>query len=251
MAVLQQNQQKSAGTHNPTQKQNPGPCFSHCSGAFNVCKSVFFEATRGHEKMRKLLLSIAVPALMTTGALAHSPVVAPEPMTPAPTYKSDGFNWGGFYMGLGISGSALAVDNTTSNDDTASDDDTAFNNNRTFNNNTAFKTGYLDLIVGVNMTADSLLFGLEGWISGFSGDWSNGFGAGAQARLGVLVSPEVLLYLAGGGFIDTVDQYGTIGGGVEFAVTDNVSLDLEYKYWMSLNSAVTGNGIGASLNWGF
>ena len=196
--------------------------------------------------MRKLLLSIAVSALLTTGALAHSPVVAPEPMAPAPTYNSAGFDWGGFYMGLGISGSALVVDNTTSDDDTTSDDAL-----RAFNNNTAFKTGYLDLIVGVNMTVDSLLFGLEGWISGFSGDWSNGFGAGAQARLGVLVSPEVLLYLAGGGFTDTVDQYGTVGGGVEFAVTGNVSLDLEYKYWMSLNSAVTGNGIGASLNWGF
>ncbi len=177
--------------------------------------------------MQRLFLSIAVSALAVTGALAHSPVVAPEPATPAPTYSSADFDWDGFYMGLGITGSALVVDGTT------------------------FKTGYLDLIAGVNMTAGSLLFGLEGWVGGFSGDWSNGFGGGAQARLGVLASPEVLLYLSGGGYTDTVDQYGTVGAGVELAVTDNVSVDFEYKYWAWSTSGMVGNSIGASANFHF
>ncbi len=176
--------------------------------------------------MKKLYLSAFAAALLTGPALAHTP--PPPPPAPtievAPTYSSPAFDWDGFYMGLGITGLAL---------------------------NSGTNVGFADLIAGVNMTSGNLLFGLEGWIGGWSSTApSTGWGGGAEARLGYLVSPEALLYMSGGGYVvSTGGQIATVGAGAEFALTRDMSLDLEYKYWWSVPT--TGNSIGASLNWGF
>jgi len=180
--------------------------------------------------MHKLLLGIAASSLMVTGALAHSVPATPAP-APAPTYNSATFDWNGFYAGVGITGLALS-------------------------SSTTFGIG--DIIAGVNVTSGNALFGLEGWIGGWtsSGKPSSGYDVGFEARLGYLVTPEAVLYLSGGGALltpigGTGTTYGTIGAGGEFALTDNVSLDLEYKYWVRTGGGVTGNSLGASLNWGF
>lgn len=178
--------------------------------------------------MKKLYLGILASALLTSSALAHTPppTPSPAPMVPAMTYSTSAYDWDGFYVGVGIEGIAYS--------------DT-------------FNVVQADIIAGLNITSGQLLFGLEGWIGGFRSTFpSSGFQGGASARVGYLVSPKAVIYLAGGvNGNDLGFQYATAGGGVEFAITDNLSIDFEYKYWMSLNSAVTGSGIGASLNWGF
>jgi len=176
--------------------------------------------------MHKLLLGIAASALLASGAIAHEAVPVPAPVEP--TYSSAGFDWDGFYMGLGITGLAL---------------------------NAGVNAGMADVIGGVNITSGDVLFGLEGWIGGFTTSVpSSGYDLGVEA--GYLVAPEAVIYLSGGGVLFATSgggtaTYGTLGAGVEFALSDNVSLDLEYKYWVRSVGKVTGNSLGASLNWGF
>jgi opacity protein-like surface antigen len=108
-------------------------------------------------------------------------------------------------------------------------------------------------VLGANATMDSFLVGGEVYIMPF---WSsiNGLGAsiGAEARAGFLASEAVLLYGALGGEIDNGgNTFGTVGGGVEFMVSDGMSLDLEYKYYIGLNNAGRYHHVGASANWHF
>jgi len=174
--------------------------------------------------MHKLLLGIAASSLLATGALAHEATPAPAPVV-APVYNSATFDWDGFYVGVGLTGLALS---------------------------TGVNYGFADVIAGVNITSGKLLFGLEGWF----GVWSNsvpatGYGGGAEARVGYLATPDALLYVSGGGYIaHNSDKFGTLGAGVEFAISDNASIDFEYKYWFP-SHGVHGNSLGASLNWGF
>ncbi len=176
--------------------------------------------------MKKLLFGIFATALMSGSALAHTPPPPPTPIMPVAIYSTSVYDWDGFYMGFGISGIAYSD---------------------------GFNVGQAEVIAGLNFTSGNLLFGLEGWVGGFKSTFpSSGFQGGAAARVGYLVSPNAVIYVAGGANANNLGfQYATVGAGAEFALTNNLSLDFEYKYWMSLNSAVTGNGIGASLNWGF
>ena len=105
--------------------------------------------------------------------------------------------------------------------------------------------------LGVNQTfGDNFLLGAEVY-GGVGLDNPDGLFwlVGAEGRLGVLASDAVLLYGAGGvEWNSPASLYGTLGGGVEFAVQDNVTLDVEYKYYFG---AGTSHQIGVSLNWGF
>ena len=172
--------------------------------------------------MRKILITMVASALMATSAMAADPVITVEP-----TYMpASSFDWDGFYMGVGISGTAYTPPLTS---------------------------GAIDIIAGLNVTSGSMLFGAEGWIGGYSDSSpSSGWGGGLKARLGALITPEALLYVSGGGqFYDLGGQYGFIGAGAEFAVTDNVSLDLEYKYLGWSNTLYTGHSLGVSALWHF
>jgi len=178
--------------------------------------------------MHKLLLGIAASTLMVTGALAHSAPAAPAPATPAPAYNSATFDWNGFYAGLGVSGAIFPF----------------------------YNHEIVNVIGGINATSGKILFGLKGWV----GLWTNtptpvtgGHGAGIDARLGYLVTPAIVFYLSGGGIHleakGGATTYGTLGAGAEFALTDNVSFDVEYQHWMETGSTVVGNGLSTSLLW--
>ncbi len=172
--------------------------------------------------MRKLLLTIAASTLMVSGAIAADPIITVEPAYIPQSYS---FDWDGFYAGLGVTGIMPSA-------------------------GTNF--GSLDLIAGANFTNGDMLFGLEGW-GNYTGDGvTTAWGGGLEARIGYLATPEALLYAsAGGQFYDTGVSYGTLGGGVEFAVTDDLSLDLEYKYWLRSGSTTTAHSIGVSALWHF
>jgi len=169
--------------------------------------------------IKKILLGTASALLISGSALAADPVQ---------DYSSNGFDWDGFYMGVGVTGSSLT------------------------NGGPAVTTAYVDIIAGFNVTNDQLLFGLEGWLGGYNGGGSSGSGGGIEARAGYLASDDMLIYASAGRYhYDAGGQYTTVGLGAEFVVADNITLDTEYKYWGWSNTGFTGHSIGVSANWHF
>jgi opacity protein-like surface antigen len=167
-------------------------------------------------KLSKTLGALLLAAGLTTGAQAAD---YSAPYSPS-------FDWEGFYAGVGVSGAF-------------------FNTNRSF--------AEVDGIVGVNyMAGADWLIGAEVF-GGFARNDLNATSGvvGGEVRLGYLVAPEALMYLAGGGvhYFNGSTSFATVGGGVEFAVADDISIDLEYKF--EFNNAVNGHQIGASLLWHF
>ena len=152
---------------------------------------------------------IFAAALLVGGAQAADLII---PTTPEPIYEAAGFNWEGLYAGVRAGGQ--------------------------FNNGTTSYAGYpvasttsgvLGAAVGVNfIPVDPFLIGAE-----VTGDyiWNNAFSTGeffANLRAGAVVTDSVLVYAIGGlgtnsrtGFNQGVYQ---LGGGVEVAVTDAVSV---------------------------
>lgn len=167
-------------------------------------------------KLSRTISAIALAAALTTGAQAA------DYSAPA----SSSFDWDGFYAGVGIAGSF-------------------------FNGGNRVVQGEIE--VGANFTSDNILFGVEAFVGygyeNVAALWG-GVG-GAEARIGYLVTPEALLYMSAGAVATAPNTlYGTIGAGMEFAVADAMSIDLEYKFLYN-SAAVYGSEIGASLLWHF
>jgi len=158
---------------------------------------------------RSLSLGVAAAALLAGGAQAADLII---PTTPQPIYEAAGFDWEGLYVGVRAGGQFVGSDaslyagypvNTTS--------------------------GVLGAAVGVNfIPVDPFLIGAE-----VTGDyiWNNSFSTGeffANLRAGAVVTDSVLVYAIGGlgtnnrtGFSQAVYQ---VGGGVELAVTDSITV---------------------------
>ncbi|GLQ18580.1 outer membrane protein [Maritalea porphyrae] len=167
--------------------------------------------------LKSTLLATAA-ALISTSAYAADPVANP----------STGFDWDGFYAGVGVTGTSFS------------------------NGGPAETVGFVDAIIGFNVTNDQILFGLEGWIGAYADSSSTGTGGGVEARVGYLANPDMLIYTGVGRYhFDAGGQYTTVGLGAEFVVGDNVTIDTEYKYWGWSNTGFTGHSIGASANWHF
>jgi opacity protein-like surface antigen len=108
-------------------------------------------------------------------------------------------------------------------------------------------------VVGVNATADRFLFGAEAFASGYVGDAvSSGWFAGGEVRGGYLATPDILLYAGLGGIhFSGTANYITYGVGAEFMATENLSIDLEYKYWDQVGGPYVGHNVSASALWHF
>jgi outer membrane immunogenic protein len=157
--------------------------------------------------VRSLSLGVAAAALLVGGAQAADLII---PTTPQPIYESAGFSWDGLYAGVNLGGQFF---------DSATDDDSQF---------------LLGGAVGVNfMVADPILLGLE--VQGnylFENDSFEDAGQFlALARLGAVVTDSVLVYAAAGAGVqfNEADDEGiyALGGGVEFAATESVSVRAE------------------------
>ncbi len=174
--------------------------------------------------MHKLLMGMGALALsasaVTSGAMAADPVLAPTPV-----YNSTTFDWDGFYAGFGVAGTVWDPPATS--------------------------YGYLNAIAGFNVTSGDMLFGAEAW-GGVYGAGAAMPQGGAELRAGYLVSPDALVYLSGGFQLhDGSKWYGQVGAGVELAVSDDLSADLQYKYSGWSNTGFRGHTVAASLNWHF
>lgn len=143
----------------------------------------------------------------------------------AADYNSSGFDWDGFYAGIGASGSAWS------------------------NGETVYS---VDGIAGFNIVNDGILFGAEGFF-GYVVDSSSltGTEGGVNARLGYLVSNDAVAYITGGGAYMSLpnDWHATIGAGIEFAVSENATMDFKFEHWRG--SSFTANRLDASINWYF
>jgi opacity protein-like surface antigen len=177
--------------------------------------------------MRLLATTAIVLVLGTAGAIAAD---APELIIDEPAIEM-ATDWTGVYIGAGVQYTA-------------------------FYGPVFVNEGSANVVLGFNAQADMVLFGAEAFLGGFANDFPDaGWWVGAEGRAGVLVTPEVLFY----GALGVVHResfgpgrtYATLGGGIEFMVADNVTIDLEYKHYFPIVSAYNGDQIGISINWLF
>ncbi|HEY0034373.1 MAG TPA: hypothetical protein VGB81_14005 [Devosia sp.] len=156
--------------------------------------------------VRSLSLGVAAAALLVGGAQAADLII---PTTPQPIYESAGFSWDGLYVGIEAGG--------------------LFNDFGAGSLPSDTTQGVIGGIVGVNFTvADPIIVGLELQGDYVFGDDDAGLFL-ALARVGAVVTDQVLVYASGGVGVQSREGFDSsgiyaLGGGVEFAVTDSVSV---------------------------
>jgi len=153
-------------------------------------------------KISALLAGVGVATLMVSGAQAADLLL---PAQPAPVVDTSIFSFDGFYAGITGGGAWVSGGGSA---------------------------GTLGVVAGANFTvADPFLLGVEGQFDGlYYNEGFNGYDALILGKIGVLASPQVLVYASlGGGWVHTNDPDVTngawaYGAGVEVAVTDNMSV---------------------------
>jgi outer membrane immunogenic protein len=152
---------------------------------------------------RSIVLAGAAVLAAGTAAQAADLII---PTTPVAIYESAGFSWEGLYAG--VRGGFAS-----------------------YGDNGAAQVGFGQIggVVGVNfMPADPILLGLE-----ISGDyyWNNATSGStffANVKAGAVVTDSALIYAIAGVGVDNSAGVSTgmyqVGGGIEFAVTDAVTV---------------------------
>lgn len=172
--------------------------------------------------VRSLSLGVAAAALMVGGASAADLII---PTTPQPIYEAAGFDWEGLYAGARIGGQFVG---------------TSAPGYANQVNNTTY--GVVGAAVGVNfIPVDPILVGVE-----VTGDylWGNNVTSSseffANLRVGAVVTDAALVYAIGGLGVSSTNNTSTgvfqLGGGVEFAVTDAVTVRGELVGQGNLNN---------------
>jgi len=172
--------------------------------------------------VRSLSLGVAAAALMVGGAHAADLII---PTTPQPIYQAAGFDWEGMYAGVRVGGQFTGTNVP------------GFANQI---NNTTY--GVVGAAVGVNfIPVDPILIGAE-----VTGDylWGNNVTSSseffANLRVGAVVTDAALVYAIGGLGVSNANNVSTgvfqLGGGVEFAVTDAVTVRGELVGQGNLNN---------------
>jgi len=153
--------------------------------------------------LRILVTALALSAL-PAGVLAADPITVPIDSTGRSIPLTEGStDWGGFYAGF--YGVAQNIeDNGT-------------------------QAG-LGLTAGVNAQIDFVLVGAEVNLQGLTGDTVDTAYGEVVGRTGLVLNDDVLLYAAAGYGWDLASGESDVlaGGGVEFAVNDELSLNAQY-----------------------
>ena len=161
--------------------------------------------------VRSLSLGVAAAALMVGGAQAADLII---PTTPQPIYEAAGFDWSGLYAGVRAGGQFVG--------NTAGQVYAGQANNTTY--------GVVGGVVGVNfLPADPFLLGAEVTADYLWGNNQTSSGEFfANLRAGAVVTDSVLVYALGGVGVattnNTTESVYQLGGGVEFAVTDAITV---------------------------
>jgi outer membrane immunogenic protein len=168
-------------------------------------------------KLRTALLAAAATTLLAGAANAADAIgIVPAPAPVTPVYDSV-YNWDGFYAGVSV-GAINDID----------DDETNWT---------------VGVQAGVNAGFDFFLVGAEVAIDAAFDDDIYAYGS-ILARAGVLLGDPLLVYGAvgyGSDFgADEVGHHILAGGGLEFKVTEEVSVRGQYLYgWDQADEATT------------
>jgi outer membrane immunogenic protein len=145
----------------------------------------------------------SVSAANAADAITYPTSTAKE-VPVAPTAPS--YNWSGFYAGIyGVSQNSPA-------------------------NGAQYGAG---VAAGVNVNFDFYLVGAEVAVHGITDSAGNSSYGQVLGRAGLLATDNTLLYAAGGYGLDlgpANESDFLLGGGVEFSVTDNLSLRAQYLH---------------------
>ena len=181
-------------------------------------------------RIAKTLGLAALASAATLGAASAADLITVPTSTQAelPIVEDVGFDWTGFYAG--VHGSAQ--------------------------NGSVSGTQYgLGAQAGVNAQFDFYLLGAEVAVTGLTGNGTVGETSYGQilGRAGLVVSDNVLVYAAGGYGIDLGvpdEQDALLGGGVELAVTDSVSVRAQYLHGFPIQGGNTKDQftVGASYH---
>jgi outer membrane immunogenic protein len=171
--------------------------------------------------MHRLAVSVSALALLA-GAAAAADLPPPMAPVPAPMLSPTpiAYNWSGFYLGghggWGFGGGG-------------------------------FSDGFvIGGQVGVNAQWDSFVLGLEG--DGSFVDWGNTDAVGTIRARGGFAFDRFLVYGTGGAAFG--DDIGWVaGGGGEYAVTDNLSVGVEYLHYDF--GSDTSDVVRGRVNWKF
>jgi opacity protein-like surface antigen len=164
--------------------------------------------------VRSLAIGVSAAALMVGGAQAADLII---PTTPEPIYAPAGFDWEGLYVGARLGGQFIGAN---AGDYAVLPDSTTY--------------GVVGAAVGVNfIPMDPVLLGVEvtaDYMWNSSAVPTNSGEFFANLRAGAIVTDNALIYaLAGVGFNNNTNAGGSVGvyqvgGGVEFAVNDVVTV---------------------------
>lgn len=156
-----------------------------------------------------LALGLGVP-VAAAADLYSVPISSNSVGVPVSSGDSGGFDWDGFYAGIyGVA-------------QQSPDHDTQLG---------------LGLDLGVNAQFDFFLVGAEVAIQGLSGDTFDTAYGQVLGRAGLVVSDQVMIYAAAGLGTDLTgsDEFDALlGGGVELAVTEDVTLGAQYLHGFDL-----------------
>jgi outer membrane immunogenic protein len=154
--------------------------------------------------LRKLVIPMLVAIAAPVSALAADPIVLPIDSAGRGVPLADTVHdWSGFYAGVyGV----------------AQGDDA----NRT--------QGGLGIALGANAQIDFVLVGAEVNLQGLAGDTVDTAYGSVLGRTGLVISDDILLYAATGLGWDLARGETDLlaGGGVEFALNDQLSLNAQY-----------------------
>lgn len=177
-------------------------------------------------RMSLVVLFAVFPA---AGALAADPITLPISAPAAELPVTDaGFDWNGFYAGVYGVGQFRP------------------------DGGSQYGAG---LALGVNAAFDFFLVGGEVAVQGLAGTGDPAAYAQVLARGGVLLTDDVAVYAAAGygtGFGDSpVNQDVLLGGGVEFAVADGLSLRAQYLHGFPLEGDDASEQVSLGANFHF
>jgi outer membrane immunogenic protein len=176
-------------------------------------------------KMAIAGVAVMFPAGVTWAA---DPISVPT-STPVemPVHEDAGFDWNGFYAG---------VYGTVRNGESS---DTQYG---------------LGVQAGVNAQFDFYLLGAEVAVEGLSGDVGDTTYGQILGRAGLVATDDVLVYAAGGYGMDigAPDESDLLaGGGVELAITDNISVEAQYLHGFSVNGGNSKDQFTVGANFHF
>lgn len=176
------------------------------------------------------LRSLAIAALIAAApavVFAAEPLMVPLSSDQALPVTDTEFDWTGFYAGV------YGVTQTSPL------------------GGTQFGLG-LDL--GVNAQFEFVLVGAEVSVQGLTGGAGPGAYMQALGRAGVVATDDLVIFATGGVGANLGPAGGTnvlVGGGVEFALTDSVSLEGQYIHGFAITGANPRDQVSVGVNFHF